>query len=52
MENECPVCMTGVDAEQTFCPVCAWEFRIYATGISDDERAMHEKRLDIARRGL
>lgn len=51
MDNKmtCPVCNEVNEVGKDFCDKCRWEFRYFATTLSESEKQKENKRLEIAR---
>jgi len=47
---KCPVCNTECMENLQFCKVCAWEFNIYVSGISEQEKKLYNQKLKIAQK--
>ena len=45
---KCPVCNTKCNDNKQFCQICAWEFSIWVSEISDEERNLYNQKLKIA----
>jgi len=45
---KCPVCQTECLENSQFCSVCAWEFKIYVSDISEQEQKLYSQKLQIA----
>ena len=47
---KCPVCNTDYLENSQFCDVCAWEFKIYVSDISEQEKNLYSQKLQIAQK--
>ena len=47
---QCPVCEKHIDNEnERLCPQCGWEFKFYLTGMTEEEEAFYNRKLEMAR---
>ena len=46
---KCPVCNTKCNDNTQICQICAWEFSIWVSEISDEQRNLYNQKLKIAR---
>jgi len=47
---KCPVCQTECVEDSQICIVCAWEFKIYVSDISEQEKKLYQQKLEIAQK--
>ena len=45
---KCPICNTKCNENTKICQTCAWEFTIWVSDISDEERNLYNNKLKIA----
>ena len=45
---KCPVCNTKCNDNTQICQICAWEFSIWVSEISDEQRNLYNQKLKIA----
>ena len=45
---KCPVCNTQCNENTQICQICAWEFSIWVSEISDEQRNLYNQKLKIA----
>ena len=48
---QCPICEKQMkNDEERLCPQCGWEFKFYLTGMSEEEEALYNRKLHMARK--